>query len=65
MVGVFALGMLPKYVWAVSDDMEVYEAKTKPGSEDPYHGYRLGDDEAAMRGYILTAWKERCTKPWK
>lgn len=51
---------LPKYVWAVDRLGEVYEAKTKPGRNEPYHGYRLGDDERAMRRYVLDEWNKRC-----
>jgi len=51
----------PKYVWAVDTDDEVYEAKTKP-PDTIYHGYRLGEDEEAMRRYILDEWRRRCPK---
>jgi len=53
-------GGVPKYVWAVDEDNQVYEAKTKPGKESDYHGYRLGEDEHAMRVLILAEWKRRC-----
>ncbi|MBI5313193.1 MAG: hypothetical protein HZB28_08750 [Methylocystis sp.] len=53
---------VPKYVWAVDDDGEVYEAKTKPERESEYHGYRLGDDERAMKRYVTEEWKARCPK---
>ncbi len=49
---------LPKYVWAVDAADEVYEAKI--GSPPEYHGYRLGDDEKAMREYVRLEWKRRC-----
>ena len=52
MVSRFDEGGVPKYVWAVDEFGEVYEAKTKPGRDEPYHGYRLGDDERAMRRYV-------------
>ena len=52
---------VPKYVWAVDADHQVYEAKTTP-REAVYHGYRLGDDEEAMRRYILGEWGRRCPK---
>jgi hypothetical protein len=52
-------GQLPKYVWAVDEWGEVYEAKTKPGQETLYHGYRLGDDERQMRAEVLSEWKKR------
>jgi hypothetical protein len=60
MVSPFALGSIPKYVWAVAPDGEVFEAKTKPGQETLYHGYRLGDDDSEMRGLIRREWKARC-----
>jgi hypothetical protein len=50
---------IPKYVWAVDDGGEVYEAKTKP-PDTAYHGYRLGEDEVEMRRYILAEWRKRC-----
>lgn len=34
-----APGQLPKYVWTVDGNGDVYEAKTKPGQETVYHGY--------------------------
>jgi len=59
MVSPFDGGGSPKYVWAVDGDGEVYEAKACP--PDPvYHGYRLGEDEPAMRRYILDEWRKRC-----
>ena len=62
MVSHFEKGAVPKYVWSVDDAGEVYEAKTKPGHEEEYHGYRLGDDERAMRRYVLDEWNKRCPK---
>jgi hypothetical protein len=59
MVSEFQPGTTPKYVWAVDEHDEVYEAKTKP-PERVYHGYRLGDDELEMRHYILSEWRRRC-----
>ena len=59
MVSRFDDGGVPKYIWAVDDANDVYEAKTKPERETDYHGYRLGDDEGAMRAYILKEWKRR------
>jgi len=61
-VSAFSEGGVPKYVWAVDQDGEVYEAKTKPEREMSYHGYRLGDDEIDMRKYVLGEWKRRCPK---
>ncbi len=60
MVSAFAEGGLPKYVWAVDGDGEVYEAKTGGGSATDYHGYRLGEDEREMRRYVLEEWQQRC-----
>ena len=59
----FAADAVPKYVWSVDYQGEVYEAKTNPKRETDYHGYRLGDDERAMRSLIVKAWRERCAKP--
>lgn len=59
MVSRFANGSLPKYVWAVSDDGKVFEAKTKPGQETVYHGYRLGDDERDMTTEVQREWNLR------
>lgn len=56
------LGSVPKYVWAVDDNGEPYEAKTKPGQETTYHGYRLGDDEGEMRRTVLKEWRKRCSR---
>jgi hypothetical protein len=53
------LGQLPKYIWAVDANGQVYEAKTKPGQDVTYHGYRLGDDERQMRAYVLIEWNKR------
>lgn len=60
MVSRFKDGGVPKYIWAVDADGDVYEAKTRPELEAIYHGYRLGDDEREMRTYILKEWKRRC-----
>lgn len=53
------LGQLPKYIWAVDGNGEVYEAKTDTERADPYHGYRLGDSERRMRAEVLSEWKKR------
>lgn len=60
MVSVFAGEGVPKYVWAVDESGEVYEAKTNPGQETAYHGYRLGDDEKQLKKMILQEWTQRC-----
>ena len=38
-------------------DSEAYEAKL--GRDGKYHGYRLGDDDADMRDWILEEWQKR------
>lgn len=60
MVSAFSGEGVPKYVWAVDANGEVYEAKTKPDQETAYHGYRLGEDERVMRDLIRKEWKRRC-----
>jgi hypothetical protein len=62
MVSAFAPGSTPKYVWAVGEDGQIYEAKTKP-PDFSYHGYRLGDDERDMRRYVQFEWSRRCPRP--
>jgi hypothetical protein len=59
-VSPFAEGGVPKYVWAVDEAGEVYEAKTRPERETEYHGYRIGPDEPEMRAYVLKEWRRRC-----
>jgi hypothetical protein len=56
----FTAGGVPKYVWAVDDAGEAYEAKTRPERETDYHGYRLGEDDRPMREYLRKEWKLRC-----
>ncbi|HJU15484.1 MAG TPA: hypothetical protein VJ770_03355 [Stellaceae bacterium] len=58
MVSRFESGGVPKYVWAVDAEGEVYEAKAKP-PDTSYHGYRIGEDEPEMRRYILREWRAR------
>lgn len=60
MVSSFSKDGVPKYVWAVDGDNQVYEAKTKAAQEIEYHGYRIGDDERDMRRYVLQEWRLRC-----
>lgn len=60
MVSQFPAGSVPKYVWAVDENDEVYEAKTRPELETDYHGYRLGDDDRNTRRYVLKEWRLRC-----
>ena len=58
MVSTFRHGACPKYVWAVDEDGEAYEAKLD-GDGQNYHGYRLGDDDKTMRQYVIDEWKKR------
>jgi len=60
MVSTVVKGGVPKYVWAVDEAGEVYEAKTRPERETEYHGYRIGADEPDMRAYVLKEWRRRC-----
>ena len=55
LVSAFANDTFPKYIWALDEGGQVYEAKTK--SDGDYHGYRLGDDESEMRRYVTSRWK--------
>ena len=59
MISTHRIGCFPKYVWAVDDGNRVYEAKLEQGS-DTYHGYELGEDEAAMRRLVISEWSTRC-----
>jgi hypothetical protein len=52
-------GQLPKYIWAVDEQGEPYEAKTDPGQGAPYHGYRLSDKDPQMRAEVLKEWFRR------
>lgn len=47
---------LPKYVWAVDDGGEVYEAKTSDGAT--YYGYRLPHNDKNF-AYIMAEWRKR------
>ena len=51
-------GSLPKYVWAVDADGEVYESKLGADGRS-YHGYRLNHDDKAMREWVIKEWKRR------
>ena len=48
MVSQFSENGVPKYVWSVDLNGDVYEAKTHPNRNFEYHGYRLGEDDRAM-----------------
>lgn len=49
----------PKFIWSVSEQGEVFEAKTDANGTGEYHGYPL-EDEDAMHNYVKSVWKERC-----
>ena len=51
---------LPKYVWAQDERGDVYEAKLG-GDGRSYHGYRLGENDRAMRRWVIDEWKRRTT----
>lgn len=51
-------GTWPKYAWAVDEAGEVYEAKLGHDGRR-YHGYRLAEDDAAMREWALAEWSKR------
>ena len=58
MVSTWLVEGLPKYVWAQDAQGEVYEAKLG-GDMRNYHGYRLGDDEGAMKKWVTDEWATR------
>ncbi len=49
---------VPKYVWSVDAERDVYEAKIDSGG---YHGYRLGEDDD-FRNIVLKEWARRCSQ---
>lgn len=49
----------PKYIWSVSADGTVYEAKTHPNTPGQYHGYPL-EKEDRMCDEVKAAWEARC-----
>lgn len=49
----------PKYVWFVTDDGQVFEAKTHPSTPGLYHGYPL-EEEDLMRKHIRSLWEQKC-----
>lgn len=53
-------GKWPKYVWAVDDAGEVYEAKLGH-DQHRYHGYLLGRDDA-MRSWVQAEWSQRTAR---
>ena len=58
MVSGFGEGELPKYVWAVDEHGEAYEAKLGDDGRS-YHGYRLGANDRNMMKYVTEEWKRR------
>ena len=59
MVSRYAEGGFPKYVWAVDQDGEVYEAKVG-GDGRSYHGYALNaDGERDLCRWVITEWNAR------
>ena len=59
MVSAFSEGDHPKYVWAVDEEGEAYEAKV--GADGlSYHGYRLGNNDKSMRRRVIAEWNKRC-----
>lgn len=50
-------GTWPKYVWAVDDAGDVYEAKLGH-DQRRYHGYRLAEDDA-MHKWVVDEWSRR------
>jgi hypothetical protein len=57
MVSSYLENGLPKFVWAVDDYGEAYEAKLGDVGFS-YHGYRLYRNDPA-RGYIIAEWRKR------
>ena len=60
MVSGYLIDGLPKYVWAVGQDGEAYEAKLSDGTTE-YHGYRLERDDS-MRQFVIEEWNSRNQK---
>lgn len=59
MISVPAADGFPKYIWCVTDDGRVFEAKTHPSTPGQYHGYPL-ENEDPMRDYVQEIWNTRC-----
>ena len=58
MVSSYAKNGFPKYVWAVDQDNEVYEAVA--GRDGSYHGYALNAGrERALCRRVITEWNAR------
>ena len=60
MVSTHVIGGLPKYVWSVSPENYVYEAKLGGENSTEYHGYELYGKERLMRRLVLREWRSRC-----
>ena len=60
MVSQHDIGGLPKYVWSVSPENYVYEAKLGGTNSTEYHGYELYGQEELMRRFVLREWRSRC-----
>ena len=59
MVSSYLINGLPKYVWAVDRQGEVYESKLSRGARD-YHGYRLSDErDYDMKILVAREWESR------
>lgn len=48
----------PKFIWCVTDEGRVFEAKTHQNTPGLYHGYPL-EDEDDMKEYVTKIWIER------
>ncbi|EHQ07556.1 hypothetical protein [Leptonema illini] len=49
----------PKFIWAVNNEGEVFEAKTDRNGSGCYHGYPL-DSEDEMSIVVQAEWRRRC-----
>ena len=59
MVSTCLINGLPKYVWAVDRQGDVYESKLSRGTRD-YHGYRLSEEQDYdMKSLVAKEWEAR------
>lgn len=59
MVSSYLINGLPKYVWAVDRQGEVYESKLSRGTAD-YHGYRLSrEQDHDIKILVAKEWEAR------
>lgn len=58
MLSMARVGDFPKFIWAVDDAREAYEAKIGEDGAS-YHGYRLGHDEREFRRWVIETWTAR------